>query len=53
MDKSVTRNAFGRQKDSFIAPIQTNFFEKNNLFLGVFIRAPIITEVGKAAKAVA
>lgn len=52
MDMSVTRNAFGRQKDSFIAPLQTNFFDKNP-FLGVFIRAPIITRLGKTAKPLA
>lgn len=52
MDISVDRNAFGRQVDSFTAALKTAIFEEKS-FPGVFIRAPIITELGKGAQAVA
>jgi 5'-phosphate synthase pdxT subunit len=43
MDMKVARNAFGRQKESFEAPIDISLFE--DPFPGVFIRAPAIVEV--------
>lgn len=52
MDIGVERNAFGRQVDSFVAPLNTSLF-KDPLFPGIFIRAPVITHVGEAAQAVA
>ncbi|MBO8175111.1 MAG: pyridoxal 5'-phosphate synthase glutaminase subunit PdxT [Thermococcus sp.] len=47
LDVKVSRNAYGRQVDSFEAPLKLTFDKKP--FLGVFIRAPRILEVfGKA-----
>jgi 5'-phosphate synthase pdxT subunit len=44
LDVSVDRNAFGRQKDSFEAPLQVA--ELDDPFPAVFIRAPVIDAVG-------
>ena len=44
VDASVERNAFGRQKDSFEALLDVTGFE--DPFPAVFIRAPLIEEVG-------
>ncbi len=44
MDINVKRNAFGRQSDSFELPLQVTIFD--SAFNGIFIRAPVITEVG-------
>ena len=52
LDMTIQRNAFGRQTDSFAAQIRTSLFE-NPMFSGIFIRAPVITGVGKAAQAIA
>ena len=47
LDIVVERNAFGRQEDSFEAELSIPILDKNNnSFRGVFIRAPIVTEVG-------
>jgi len=47
LDIVVERNAFGRQEDSFEAELSIPFLDKNNkTFRGVFIRAPVVTEVG-------
>jgi pyridoxal 5'-phosphate synthase pdxT subunit len=46
VDVSVERNAFGRQRDSFEAPLEVTGL--NELFPAVFIRAPAIDEVGDA-----
>lgn len=43
MDMDVERNAFGRQKESFEADIKIKGFKKD--YHGVFIRAPVITNV--------
>ena len=53
MDIRVSRNAFGRQVDSFEIALEGPFLNNNGLngklFQAVFIRAPIIAEVyGKA-----
>lgn len=45
MDVSVRRNAFGRQIDSFSAPLMIEGIE-GEPFEGVFIRAPVIQSVG-------
>ncbi len=45
MDVVVARNAFGRQVDSFEEDIEISGLE-GGPFHGVFIRAPVITEVG-------
>jgi len=44
IDIEVTRNAYGRQKDSFVAPIKIKGF--NEEFTGVFIRAPMFEKPG-------
>jgi 5'-phosphate synthase pdxT subunit len=44
LDVSVDRNAFGRQKDSFEAPLDVAGLD--DPFPAVFIRAPVIDEVG-------
>ncbi|MFW6018923.1 MAG: pyridoxal 5'-phosphate synthase glutaminase subunit PdxT, partial [Halapricum sp.] len=46
LDVSVQRNAFGRQKDSFEADLDVEGLE--DPFHAVFIRAPVIDEVGDA-----
>jgi len=46
VDVSVQRNAFGRQKDSFEAPLAVDGLDEP--FPAVFIRAPVIDEVGDA-----
>jgi len=45
IDVSVDRNAFGRQKDSFEAPLQVTGLDEP--FPAVFIRAPLIDTVGE------
>ena len=52
MDIKVNRNAFGRQVDSFEAEINIPVIGKKPL-TGVFIRAPLIESVGKAAEVLA
>ncbi|WP_256393574.1 pyridoxal 5'-phosphate synthase glutaminase subunit PdxT [Natronoarchaeum rubrum] len=44
LDAAVERNAFGRQKDSFEAPLSVEGLDEP--FPAVFIRAPAIAEVG-------
>jgi 5'-phosphate synthase pdxT subunit len=44
LDVTVERNAFGRQKDSFEAPLDVAGLD--GPFPAVFIRAPVIGEVG-------
>lgn len=51
MDITVRRNAFGRQIDSFETDLEIAGLEQP--YHAVFIRAPLITEVGPAAKAIA
>ena len=46
MDIDVIRNKYGRQQVSFELPITIEGFGKQP-FPGVFIRAPVITSVGK------
>ena len=53
LDIVVERNAFGRQKDSFEAGLQIPALGQNSAFRGVFIRAPLISEVGKAVDVIA
>lgn len=47
LDVSVERNAFGRQRDSFEAPLDVEGL--TDPFHAVFIRAPVISDVGAAA----
>jgi 5'-phosphate synthase pdxT subunit len=44
LDVTVERNAFGRQKDSFEAPLGVAGLEE--AFPAVFIRAPVVSDVG-------
>ncbi len=46
LDITVTRNAFGRQVDSFETNLSVNGIDGPPLH-AIFIRAPIVTEVGK------
>ncbi len=46
LDVTVERNAFGRQKDSFEAPLDVTGL--TDPFPAVFIRAPLISDVGDA-----
>ncbi|MGF9893239.1 pyridoxal 5'-phosphate synthase glutaminase subunit PdxT [Priestia megaterium] len=51
MDITVARNSFGRQRDSFEAAL--NIKDIGEDFIGVFIRAPHIVEVGKNVEVLA
>ncbi|MGB9930788.1 pyridoxal 5'-phosphate synthase glutaminase subunit PdxT [Haloarcula amylolytica] len=51
IDVSVERNAFGRQKDSFEAPLDVDGLD--DPFPAVFIRAPVIDYVGRDAEVLA
>ena len=54
LDIVVERNAFGRQDDSFEAKLSIPILGKSNKFFkGVFIRAPIVIEVGAAVDIIA
>ncbi|WP_158058065.1 pyridoxal 5'-phosphate synthase glutaminase subunit PdxT [Halorussus halophilus] len=50
-DVTVERNAFGRQKDSFEAPLDVTGLDEP--FPAVFIRAPLIAEVGEDVEVLA
>jgi pyridoxal 5'-phosphate synthase pdxT subunit len=50
IELEVARNAFGRQVDSFIAPLVPTPDSPLTSFDGVFIRAPRFTKVGASAK---
>ncbi|WP_311172973.1 pyridoxal 5'-phosphate synthase glutaminase subunit PdxT [Halobellus ordinarius] len=51
LDVTVDRNAFGRQVDSFEAPLDVAGFSAP--FPAVFIRAPVIDEVGEEVEVLA
>lgn len=50
LDIAVARNAFGRQVDSFIAPVDPTEHWQGQSIEGVFIRAPRITNVGNSVR---
>ena len=52
MDVSVTRNAFGRQLDSFETDLEIEELD-GPPFHAVFIRAPLITETGPGVRVMA
>jgi 5'-phosphate synthase pdxT subunit len=52
LDIVVERNAFGRQNDSFEVDLQIRFLGKDD-FKCVFIRSPIVREVGKEVEVIA
>ncbi len=45
LDVRVHRNHFGRQIESFVAPLDLPFLPDGRPFDGVFIRAPVVEEV--------
>lgn len=51
LDVKVSRNAYGRQVDSFEAPLRLSFDDKP--FKGVFIRAPRISSFSDGVKPIA
>ena len=51
LDIVVERNAFGRQNDSFEADLSLTMLGKE-VFKGVFIRAPAVSEVGRDVEVV-
>jgi pyridoxal 5'-phosphate synthase pdxT subunit len=51
MNMCVRRNAFGRQKDSFEADLQIEGVAED--FRAVFIRAPLVTEIGSGVQVLA
>ncbi|WP_115865399.1 pyridoxal 5'-phosphate synthase glutaminase subunit PdxT [Halorussus litoreus] len=51
VDASVERNAFGRQADSFEAPLDVSGLD--DPFPAVFIRAPVVGEVGDGVEVLA
>ncbi|MFD1599166.1 pyridoxal 5'-phosphate synthase glutaminase subunit PdxT [Halobellus rarus] len=51
LDVTVDRNAFGRQVDSFEAPLDVAGFDEP--FPAVFIRAPVIDEIGEEVEVLA
>ncbi|MFB6074369.1 MAG: pyridoxal 5'-phosphate synthase glutaminase subunit PdxT [Haloarculaceae archaeon] len=51
LDVTVERNAFGRQKDSFEAPLTVTGLD--DPFPAVFIRAPVIGSVGEGVEVLA
>jgi 5'-phosphate synthase pdxT subunit len=54
MDISIERNAFGRQVDSFETELKVGTLEEpERPFRAVFIRAPLIEQVGKGVEVIA
>ncbi|MFN2128748.1 MAG: pyridoxal 5'-phosphate synthase glutaminase subunit PdxT [Anaerolineales bacterium] len=53
IDITVKRNAYGRQKDSFIDNIDLNLNGASRVFQGVFIRAPRIVKTGNDVRTLA
>ncbi|MFB6136886.1 MAG: pyridoxal 5'-phosphate synthase glutaminase subunit PdxT [Halobacteriaceae archaeon] len=51
VDVTVRRNAFGRQAESFEAPLDVAGLDEP--FPGVFIRAPVVTGVGEGVEVLA
>lgn len=50
IDISIERNAYGRQRESFISNIKLNLNGTKRNFEGVFIRAPKIIRIGKGVR---
>ena len=53
IDIGVERNAYGRQRESFIEDITYSLNGHPGVFPGVFIRAPKIARIGKGVKVLA
>jgi 5'-phosphate synthase pdxT subunit len=52
LDIVIERNAFGRQNESFEADLSIGILGKET-FKGIFIRAPVVSEVGKDVEVIA
>ena len=52
LDIEVRRNGYGRQLDSFEADLETTGLDGGQMH-GVFIRAPLVTDVGPSAEVLA
>jgi 5'-phosphate synthase pdxT subunit len=50
IDIAVSRNAYGRQIDSFVNRVEVSLNSNKEFFNGVFIRAPKIIKIGKGVK---
>jgi 5'-phosphate synthase pdxT subunit len=50
---TVKRNAYGRQKESFVSDIQVNLIHEKRDYLGIFIRAPKIIKYGNNVEVLA
>ncbi|HFE52746.1 MAG TPA: pyridoxal 5'-phosphate synthase glutaminase subunit PdxT [Bacteroidetes bacterium] len=50
LDVAVQRNAYGRQRESFVGPITLNLDGDTSTYPGVFIRAPKIVRLGKGVQ---
>lgn len=53
VDVTIERNAFGRQKDSFEAPLAVDGLPDGEPYPAVFIRAPAIDDVGETVEVLA
>ncbi len=53
LDASVMRNAYGRQRESFVDTISLSLNGNKQSFPGVFIRAPKIIDIGLDVKTLA
>jgi len=53
MDMGVTRNAYGRQQESFVSSLSVEGLPDSGPFPGVFIRAPQVFETGPGVKVLA
>ncbi|SEH16897.1 5'-phosphate synthase pdxT subunit [Natronorubrum sediminis] len=53
VDVTIERNAFGRQKDSFEAPLAVDGLADDEPYPAVFIRAPAIDDVGETVEVLA
>jgi len=53
IDIIVSRNAYGRQRESFIDDIDLDLNGESKKFPGVFIRAPKISEIGDSVNVLA
>ncbi len=53
LDVDIERNAYGRQLDSFRAPLALSFVAAPRTIEGVFIRAPRITRIGASVRVLA
>ena len=51
MNITVRRNAYGRQIDSFVAPVKCPMLGPDN-FNGVFIRAPSVTHISETVEVI-